>query len=264
MTKEFKVISYNIWFDSLLISERTLSLVNLIENLNPDAICLQEVRPNVYAYLISVLENYKYHFPKQLSKSYDCAIFSKYPIKKCLCYPYPNSTMGRSLLITKIDVPYKENNITKRVEIVLTTTHFESLFKKVQLNKVKIEQFNLASGILDNLYKIYKNVILTADTNVLQHEEGKFDEFFDKASMWSDSWSMKGSELSRYTYDSYKNVYLNNRFPNNKYRSRIDRILFKADNLVLEEFVMLGKRQGPDQIEISDHFGIMSKFLIKR
>lgn len=244
----------------MLTQERTMSLINLIQTLNPDAICLQEVRPNIYAYLINMLTNYKYHFPKKVTKSYDSAIFSKYPIRKCLDYSFNNSTMGRSLLITKIDYPYHEGGIVKRVEIVLATTHFESLFKKVHLNKTKIEQYSIASNLLNNLYKSYKNVILCADTNVLQHEEGKFDEYFDKADNWIDSWVNSGSELNRYTYDSFTNVYLNNRFPNNKYRSRIDRILFKSDNLVLQEFSMLGKRQG--SIEISDHFGILSQFIV--
>ena len=274
MNNTFTVISYNIWFDDALTAERTMSLVKMISDINPDAICLQEVRPHIYSFLINILGNYRYHFPKKLSKSYDCVIFSKYPIKKCLEYPYDNSTMGRSILITTIDYssefmnksydPYHgktEDGVSvDKIEIVVTNTHFESLFKKKHLNKTKVEQFEIASNILEGLFTNFKNVIMCADTNVLHHEEHKFNEYFDNNS-WIDSWKEKGSSLiNKYTYDSDSNIYLKSRFPNVKYKSRIDRIVFKSYNLILEEFGML-KSDGK-VIEPSDHFGIYSKFII--
>lgn len=264
MNNTFTVISYNIWFDDSLTAERTASLIKIINDTNPDVICLQEVRPNIYTFLINILGNYRYHFPKKLIKSYDCAIFSKYPINKCLEYPFENSTMGRSLLITKIDYPYHETTedgiSVDKIELAVTTTHFESLFKKKHLNHPKIEQFEITSGILEGLHAGFKNVLLCADTNVLHHEEQKFHEFFDENG-WLDAWKEKGSSVTtKYTYDSDCNIYLQNRFPNVKYKSRIDRIIYKADNLILEEFTLL-KGNGKN-IEPSDHFGVCSKFTI--
>ncbi|ARF09523.1 endonuclease/exonuclease/phosphatase family protein [Indivirus ILV1] len=264
MNNIFTVISYNIWFDDSLTAERTSSLIHIIDNTNPDVICFQEVRPNVYAFLINILNNYRYHFPKKISKGYDCAIFSKYPITKCLEHRFENSTMGRSLLITKIDYPYHEKTedgiSIDKIELVVTTTHFESLFKKKDINHTKIEQFEITSRILEQLYECFRNVLLCADTNVLRHEEHKFNEYFDD-NCWLDSWKEKGSSiLCEYTYDSEYNVYLQNRFPNVKYKSRIDRIMYKGDNLLLEEFSLL-KGNGKI-IEPSDHFGICSKFVV--
>lgn len=264
MNNTFIVISYNIWFDDSLTAERTASLIKIINDINPDVICLQEVRPNIYTFLINILGNYRYHFPKKLIKLYDCVIFSKYPINKCLEYPFENSTMGRSLLITKIDYPYHETTddgiSVDKIELVVTTTHFESLFKKKHLNYPKIEQFEITSGILEGLHAGFKNVLLCADTNVLHHEEQKFHEFFDENG-WIDAWKEKGSSgTSKYTYDSDCNIYLQNRFSNVKYKSRIDRIIYKADNLILEEFTLL-KGNGKN-IEPSDHFGVCSKFTI--
>lgn len=261
MNNTFTIISYNIWFEDTLFLERTISLVKIINNINPDAICLQEVRPHIYKILLTTLVNYKYHFPKKCDKKYNCVIFSKYPIKKCLDYEYENSNMGRSLQIAKIDYPYHsstEDGVSvEKVEIVVANTHFESVFKKKCLNETKIEQFRIAGEVLDTLYNTFKNVVFCADTNVLYHEEGKFNEYFDK---WIDSWKEKGSHLSQYTYDSDNNIYLQNRFINVKYKSRIDRILFKTDNLILEEFNML--KGGGTMVEPSDHFGICSRYLI--
>lgn len=263
MNNTFTIISYNIWFEDTLVLERTVSLLQIINDINPDAICLQEVRPHIYKTLLNAMVNYKYHFPKKCEKKYDCVIFSKYPIKKCLDHNYNNSSMGRSLQIAKIDYPYHcstEDGVSvEKVEIVVANTHFESVFKKKCLNEIKIEQFKIASEILNTLYNTYKNVVFCADTNVLYHEEDKFCEYFNK---WADSWKDRGSHLSQYTYDSDNNIYLQNRFINVKYKSRIDRILFKTDNLVLEEFNIL---KGDGKIvEPSDHFGICSKYTVKK
>src|SRR3990172_11301757 len=100
------VVSYNIWFDETLRLERTVSLIQTLHNLNPDVICLQEVIPEIYEVLITLLSDYRFHFPKKINKNYGCVTFSKYPIFKCLDYEYTNSKMGRSLVITKIDYPY--------------------------------------------------------------------------------------------------------------------------------------------------------------
>lgn len=262
MNNVFTVISYNIWFDDTLSMERTVSLLQIINDVNPDVICLQEVKSNIYEFLLTALTNHRYHFPKKFKKPYDCVIFSKYPIKKCLEYDYKNTSMGRSLQIAKVDYPYHEITpdgvSVEKLDIIITNTHFESLFKKKHTNDVKIKQFEIASEILNTLYTSYKNVILCADTNVLSHEESKFNEYFNT---WLDAWLIKGSHLSKYTYDSYNNVYLKSRFTM-KYLSRIDRILFKSDDLELEEFNIL-KGNGKI-VEPSDHFGIYSKFTINK
>ena len=263
MNNTFTIISYNIWFEDTLALERTVSLIKIINDINPDAICLQEVKPNIYNTLLTMLINYKYHFPKKCDKKYNCVIFSKYPIKKCLDHIYGNSSMGRSLLIAKIDYPY--HNITEegisveKVEIVVANTHFESVFKKKNLNEVKVEQFKIASDTLNSLYSTFDNIVFCADTNVLQHEENKFDEYFDG---WKDAWKEKGCNLSKNTYDSDSNIYLQNRFINVTYKSRIDRILYRTNDLNIEEFHII-KGNGII-VEPSDHFGIYGKYSISK
>jgi exonuclease III len=263
MNNLFTVISYNIWFEDTLNAERTMSLIKIINDTNPDIICLQEVRPMIYEFLLNTLTNHRYHFPKKFKKSYSCVVFSKYPIKKCLEYKFENSNMGRSLQIVKVNYPY--HNITdegvsvEKIDIVIGNTHFESVFKKKYINETKIEQFKSASSILDVLFNTYKNVVFCADTNVLLHEESQFNDSFGG---WIDSWQEKGSDISRFTYDSDSNIYLKTRFTTIKYKSRVDRILYKSADLILEEFNIL---KGNSQIiEPSDHFGICCKFMVKK
>lgn len=250
----FIAVSYNIWFDSLLNLERLISLVHNISLVDPDVICLQEVKKDIYEILICELKHYKYHWPKKINYEYGSVTFSKYPISKCAEYNFENSTMGRSLIITKIDYPYNkiENDeySIENVGIVVVNTHFESLFKSV--NHVKYEQYNITKNILENLYDEYKKVILCADTNLLVSEEDKFIK-------WNDAWIKKGNDGNKYTYDWNSNIYL--KFKKYKLRSRIDRILYKMNNCELLRFDIIKAENGT--IEPSDHFGVYAEFEIK-
>lgn len=244
------VVSYNIWFDDKLSLKRTLSLANTVQTKNPDIICLQEVIPEVHDVLKLLLKDYKFCFPQKITKNYDCVIFSKYPIKKCLVYPYKNSTMGRCMTVIQINF----NNI----DIVFANTHFESLFKKTEPNKEKIKQYEIGQQILETLYNTYKNVILCTDTNVLDHEEHYFNSIYlDNG--WTDAWMKLGNENNKYTYDSEKNIHLNNKFYKTKYMSRIDRILAKGDNCKLLNFDII---KGII-LEPSDHFGVCASYKIE-
>jgi len=177
--------------------------------------------------------------------------------------PYQNSNMGRGLLITQIDYPYhiinEDGNAVDKVEIVVANSHFESLFKKNVVNDVKLEQYEVARNILESLYKTYGNVIMCSDTNVMHHEEVQFDQQFENNS-WIDVWKVKGSNLNKFTYDSENNVYLKFRLSRFKLKSRIDRILCKANNCFIEEFNII--KSNGDNAEPSDHFGIFGKFTV--
>lgn len=263
MTNILTILSYNIWFDKTMCLERTISLCDHINTLKADVVCLQEVRPEIYEILIVLLGDLRYHFPKKINKEYGCVTFSRYPISKCLDSPYPNSNMGRSLLITKIDYPYhiinEDGNSVDKVEIVIANSHFESLFKKNTENDAKLKQYEISRNMLEMLYNTFKNVILCSDTNVMSHEEPKFDQQFEHNS-WIDVWKIKGSNLNKFTYDSENNVYLKIKLSKFKFKSRIDRILCKTDNCFIEEFNII-KGNGSN-IEPSDHFGIYGKFTI--
>lgn len=257
------VVSYNIWFDETLRLERTVSLIQTIHNLNPDVICLQEVIPEIYDILITLLSDYRFHFPKKINKDYGCVTFSKYPITKCLDFEYKNSKMGRSLVITKIEYPYHKTSdegiSIEKLDIVIANSHFESLFKRLNENETKMDQYLIAKNMLETLHNTYKNVILCSDTNVMSHEEEKLNTIFDT---WHDAWILKGSNLNDYTYDSETNIYLKIKLTKFVCRSRIDRIIFKGENCAIEEFNTI--KASKDCIEPSDHYGVYGKFLLMK
>jgi len=204
------------------------------------------------------LHKYKYHFPKKIDINYGCVIFSRYPISKCLKIPF-NSNMGRSLIIIKIAYPFhslhSDGVSVESKEIVISTTHFESIFNRKMENTVKLNQYRTTKNILDRLYELYKCVIFCADANIMDHEEKYFISTDDDK--WKDAWKIKGDESNRYTFDNKKNIYL--LMKKSPYKSRLDRIIYRGENMQLIKFKLIDKN---DIIEPSDHFGILTKFEI--
>lgn len=253
---KLSVMSYNIWFDSKLKCERLLSLLQVFKAKNPDIICMQEVTPDVFQILIKKLSedeyNYKYYYPKNIT-TYSTVIFSKHVITKCLNYKFRSSRMDRTLVICKIVYSIQTNDTVQKKEIIIMSTHFESEFNKNIVNKIKIDQYNETQKILNQMYNDYKNVIFCADCNILSHEE----EHFINTHEWTDVWEKKGSENNKYTYDCDNNIYLKN----TNYKSRLDRILFRAKDIILTDFEMI-TTISDQYVEPSDHFGIMGKFEI--
>jgi endonuclease/exonuclease/phosphatase family metal-dependent hydrolase len=269
-----KVMSYNIWFSNILQNERLISLIENIKYHDPHVLCLQEVTNVVFDNLVDGLHEYPYHYPKKLKQQYGCVIFSKHPIIKSEEIQYKNTQMGRSLVICHINVTVynnidnysegnpmsitsKEVNVSPSIkEIVIATSHYESIFKN--FNSVKIEQFNKTKDILEDINDYHDNIILCADTNIVKTEE-KY--FITNDNKWKDSWIEDGEkEDNKNTYDSYKNENLMNRLIGN-YTSRIDRIIYiNSKLLVQEDFKLITACYGT--IEPSDHFGIMTTFSI--
>lgn len=264
MLNKIKILSYNIWFSEENRIERTISLIETIKDNNPDIICLQEVVKPVFDYLVENLKNYPYYYPINYNYHYNCVIFSRYFIPKAKEYSFENSSMGRKLIaiLLNINLLDKEDNnlIVENFPLIIGTSHFESLFKNQ--NKVKIEQYDMAKEILENLSESYGPncpVIFCADTNLLSNEESYY---LTKDKNWKDCWIESGSNKNnKFTYDSILNDNLKNRNIG-VIRSRIDRIVYNnVDKLELLSFNLI---KGNEQlIEPSDHYGIMAEFKIQ-
>ncbi|MBA42766.1 MAG: hypothetical protein CMF62_02010 [Magnetococcales bacterium] len=243
----FSVLSYNIWFETFKQIERTESLIETINYYDPDIICLQEVIEPILDILKERLINYKYIYPKKLIHRYGNVIFSKHKISKCMTFEFPNSKMGRSLELINLEID--------KNTIIVATSHYESEFKKNEKNKEKINQYRLSKLILDKAYNKYKNIILASDTNLVKHEEDYF--FSDK---WKDSWIENNPSELGYTYDTLTNKNLESKGYSIKYRSRLDRIIYQADNLIPINSKLIKGTDG--SIEPSDHHGILTSFRI--
>ena len=240
-----KVLTYNIWFDPIDRIERTKALIATIIKQDPDIICLQEVTSNVYDIIKNTLSHF-YKYPDSLDHHYGCVILSKYKFSECRTILFKKTCMHRSLLIVRIN------------DIIIATTHFESIFSKKEKNKIKIAQFKECKDILDE-YTNYYNVILCADTNLLNHEE---EDFFPNrdAKNWQDCWELKGNNNNKYTFDYYTN---SNLYKNSvdKYQSRLDRILFMGGNLDLDNFKLI--KSTDRSMPPSDHHGVSVDFIYK-
>jgi endonuclease/exonuclease/phosphatase family metal-dependent hydrolase len=245
MSQFFSTVSWNIWFNGTLEHQRLTSLIANLHAQKADFICLQEVKPETFKTLIQNLQDYKYHYPDKISTTYGCVIFSKYPITDTWTIPFTNSKMERELLITQIQHPI--------TDLIIATAHFESIFKKNTVNKTKLEQFNITQQALDDL--ACKNVILCADCNIMSQEEDFL--FVDDSEVWKDAWQTKGNSSNEYTYDCENNIYLMLK-NKKKYRSRLDRILYRIVDCELTEFKLL--TGSDDMPEPSDHFGVLARF----
>lgn len=230
------ISSCNIWFSDHDKKIRTEILCNTIVKNNIDIMCMQEVTTEPYEKIKKTL---KYCYPDKITNAYGCAIISKYPIVQAKTIGM-QSNMGRSLLIAKI-------NINGKI-VIVCTTHFESEFNKN--NKNKLLQYEYVSAILNKIHNDYKNVIFCADTNIIKDDKFAFNEEFRGM---NDCWKEAGlNKTKKYTYDFRTNKYM--RMQNYKFLARLDRILFKCDDIKCKDFDLITE-------EFSDHYGIIGKFI---
>lgn len=250
--KKFKVMSYNIWFEQNNRLERLESLFATIIQSNPDVICLQEVLPDIYTILKSKLKEYPYHFPESINNRYGSVIMSKYNMTNCIDKKFVGSRMGRSLLISSIQFPVSS---CTTVPIVIGNTHFESEFQKKEANIEKLNQYNYSKQFLDSVHNDNSKIIFCSDTNLLAHEEDLFFADFK----WKDSWKEKGCVSKQFTYDYFTNNNLREKNVG-KFRSRLDRILYRNENLNVMNFSIIEGIDG--MIPPSDHHGVEATFCV--
>lgn len=244
---DLKVLSYNIWFDQYKRIDRLFALIEIIKKANADVVCLQEVLDFQYDTIKERLD-YSYSYPNNITQAYGCVILSKHPILNSQTIDLP-TTMGRTINIVNISIGTNK--------FLIANVHFESEFN--QTNLTKKEQIKIVGNTLYNFKQNDKelNIILCSDTNITYYDEKYFNENF---LTFQDSWIETGSNCDKkYTYDYKKNVYLQIR--KIELRCRIDRILHNlTENIKLSKFELLCSTES--DIEPSDHFGIMSTYII--
>ena len=159
-----------------------------------------------------------------------------------------DSQMGRKLMVCQVKL--KETGTIFHV----LNAHLESLSGNWKYRKDQMESiYRLIKGEKIN------NFILTGDFNICHDHEPIETQI--RLYGWSDAWREMGSPQSiKYTYDSLNNPHAFKK-GEPKYQSRLDRILykFKDDQIVITKFKFLGYKEP----FISDHYGILSEFMIK-
>jgi len=138
-TSTLSFVTFNVWFSELYWKERAEALVSILEDKNPDYICLQEVTQP----FLDVLKDNKfiqrsYYLSDKSGNTvypYGTIILSRFPISSLQIHVLPTNQGRRFLLAETV---CKLNNITYKIHV--STIHLESLGERdmriVQLDKI--------------------------------------------------------------------------------------------------------------------------------
>ncbi len=248
--REFKVLTWNIWFDESNMPERIESLMKEVNTLDPDFIAFQEVTPKSLE-LINKFNVNKYYLIKTgFNDNYDTIILSKYPSKNSTRIKFNNSRMDRNIFKVKFNFLY--NN--KEIEIDILTFHLESEFKEKSYLKK------------DQLIYLFKNMdrntpsIILGDTNLLTEREDIQIPYFI-----NDCFIASGNPSKhRYTYSFRHNKNISNKKTSKPtHENRFDRIYYNKQKFNLKTFYLIGTKdsvlgKNNKNIQPSDHFGVVS------
>lgn len=178
-------LTWNIWNDKMYLDERLKGICLIIQEKNPDFICLQEISNNVLQKL-QRMEWTKYYFCSQKNISGRASgevIYSKYPFVKNESFPFKNSSSASHINIVDINIPLNKifpdadsGHSLNGCNIVLITSQLERLKLFSELRK---EQFyGLVNFLVDK-----ENVFFMGDTGFTDEE----DDVLDLTDPWSDA-----------------------------------------------------------------------------
>ena len=105
--RPLRILTYNVWFSTKYMKERMRGIGDIIEAHEPDLVALQEVTSEVLLHLSNQRWYKEYHktVPNNRER-YFVMIFSKTPLLEYEKVSFPNSHMGRELVVTRIAVSY--------------------------------------------------------------------------------------------------------------------------------------------------------------
>jgi endonuclease/exonuclease/phosphatase family metal-dependent hydrolase len=234
----FTLVTFNVWFDRSNLVERIQQIVGIIASLGPDAVCLQEVTPEIFLMLDSLLSK-MYNFSKtSIEQAYDTLILSQREISRSVTVPFSETRMGRSFHLVEL--------VSGEERVVVGTFHLESVFRPPERG-LKHRQLAESLRYCDRNYGDCP-VVVAGDTNLPGANslpEG-----------WFDAWVRSGEPPGeRYTYDGRSNGNVKGRFCN-----RLDRAFARGVSGV-ERFHLLGRELIPGcDVCPSDHYGIYCQF----
>ena len=237
------IATYNIWFDHRFREIRTKALVELLSDISPTFICLQEVIVETAKIIIPHFQAMGYkcchknvgEFSDQLlsqGTGYGVLIFSKVDMTDIKFIPFSMSRMGRYFINAKI--PFLKCRIV--------STHLESLQPHARIRQLQIQQVLQEVGFMPFIWGM--------DSNLLPDEN---EEMIDKY----DSFILAGCPSKhKITFDGHNN---SNVF-NPRYSSRLDRVLINRMpfDLKVKDFSLIGTTQIKSiRAQPSDHFGVL-------
>ncbi|KAI9905437.1 hypothetical protein PsorP6_014406 [Peronosclerospora sorghi] len=131
-----RILTFNLFFDETARKARMGAIGRLLEHTRPAVIGFQEVTRDALAILKA--QNWAKYYDcsvdtaPPLHETYFVALFSALPVKSIEKYPFPNSSMGRELVLMQVEpIPGKI--------LIVGTAHLESLpqFARPRVSQLK-------------------------------------------------------------------------------------------------------------------------------
>ena len=267
--KIFRVLTYNVWFDSFHFDERMQHIIHETLALNPDICCFQEVLPQFASALHSNAElNEKYVMSSFTDSGYGTITLARkslLPSFETVEFP---SHMGRSLLKTTVMV--------NSVRVGVGNVHLESLAnedrrrEQLVISEQSLRDYDISVLVGDFNFCSERNFFFEAN-KPLENEVLK-----EVLPNYVDGWpyvhksNIESKRLMGYTFDSE----VNKMFRKTE-QMRYDRVLTRCNKDIckLSDMALVGvlplkleEIESPstsmDQVWPSDHFGLLATFHI--
>eukprot|EP00484_Ammonia_sp_Unknown_P019059 CAMPEP_0197030826 /NCGR_PEP_ID=MMETSP1384-20130603/9973_1 /TAXON_ID=29189 /ORGANISM="Ammonia sp." /LENGTH=381 /DNA_ID=CAMNT_0042460251 /DNA_START=15 /DNA_END=1160 /DNA_ORIENTATION=- len=248
------IVSYNIWFADREWEQRQQKLLSMLEEINPDIFCLQEVTPRFLAGFC----DHKYiqdHFELTDKKdNLQLSTCNPYGVmigcnrgKNGLSMQQVNicslaSNMGRKLVQAEIALSGEQKET-----LWINTVHLESLLNDL----VRIEQLK---DIFNVYTKQHADTMLMGDFNFGErtHENEHISKEF------TDCWLDYKQKLIAQKEKENKKFALRELVGDTCGGARYDRILLRSGKWEVDKFEIIGKVNMP-----SDHLGVVVKLVAK-
>lgn len=252
------VLTMNVWNNDYYLEDRMDYVGDLIADMTPDIVCLQEVPYDQVNTLVQHLQNEEYEvYESTVRRQHGELIASKLPIYHFRFLPFRESPDRRGVNIAEIDLPGGES-------IFVVTTQLESPDNRTYNGNYQDENASLRRDQLKDLFHLFRSnsrVLFAGDTNLSTNAYVKLPR------RWHDAWATCGSlPQFRFTIDGVRNPHVGD----TNYRERSDRVLYKApdhDTWHITKFGLVGLKSilpvdARDVVFPSDHFGVFVTFQI--
>ena len=241
--EEVRCLTYNVWFaEHVALVDRVQGLSDVIRDVDPHVICLQEVTPNILMLLHAQpwFEEYK-GTPPPPQQYFTLTLFRRSMDKpdrttRLTRREFPSSRMGR----------YADGVVGMSCgggrELTVFTSHLESFISKEQnSSRERVAQLKDALRVIDGVVDRraaereargegggVRNAIFMGDTNWDESTDGEVPLPSD----WRDAWLSHGDGGAGYTYDLRRNPMMGGYL-----QKRLDRAFYR-----LEDFDVAGVR----------------------
>jgi endonuclease/exonuclease/phosphatase family metal-dependent hydrolase len=266
LTPNFKILTWNVWFDTFAQAKRYEEILRISQSYSPDIICFQEVTDPFIESLKKWPELSNYHVS---DKDLDGSTVHPYGVLSLIKKDYRNveftfhrfpTNMARRLLVTSFDAPYSgpldasEVTVEPKTDSTPTEPRENSNIKRIAIGNVHLEslgsrpyreqQLAISSTILSSYayailcgdfnfcsYRNYEDLrSLKVDPNTLEnHSLAKFLPNF------TDTWPRLFPNDKGYTFHGGDNDMV----PNKVEIMRYDRICYYSNPTIKSELAQV-------------------------